>query len=178
MKKNKPNNIILIGYMGTGKTTIANYIGLTKKLDIIDIDRIIEKNEGMLIKNIFLYKGEKYFRDRETEVLKSLKGKSDTIVSCGGGIILRDENINYIRSYGKVVLLKSTPITVYNRIKDCNKRPLLNNNMDIDFINNMMHKRNKNYMKAADIVIYNEEKTIDAVAMEIIVKLNTTYQGY
>lgn len=171
MATNKLENIILIGYMGTGKTTIAKNISEKLNMQAIDIDSIIEKQEGRLINDIFLNAGEKYFRNMETDILKKLKGKNNIVVACGGGIVLKDENINYLKLCGRVVLLKSTAKTIYNRIKNCNMRPILNNNMNIEFIENMIKKRNNNYMKAKDIVVINEDKSIDEVTKEIIRKV-------
>lgn len=171
MEINKLENIILIGFMGTGKTTIAKNISEKYNMQAMDIDNIIEKQEGRLINDIFLNEGEKYFRNIETNILKNLNGKKNIVVACGGGIVLKDENINYLKLCGRVVLLKSTAKTIYNRIKNCNMRPILNNNMNIDFIENMIKKRNNSYLKASDIIVINENKSIDEVTKEVISKV-------
>ena len=164
-------NIYLIGYMGTGKTTVASGIANLLGMTAIDMDSAIEEKEDMTINDIFTEKGEKYFRDAETQTLQSLEHKKNIVVSCGGGIVLKEENTRYLKKFGKVVLLNSTAETIYDRVKICDKRPLLNNNMSIDFIENMMKNRFEKYVQTADIIINNEKKSVDDVVKEIVDKL-------
>lgn len=165
------DNIFLIGYMGTGKTSVAKCIGSCFDMTILDIDSIIEEREDLCINDIFERKGEKYFRTIEAHVLQSLEGRTNIVVSCGGGIIIKEENIKCLKGFGKVVLLNSSASTIYNRIRNCSKRPLLNKNMSIDFIENMLKNRYKKYLQAADIIIDNENKSINEISKEIIANL-------
>ena len=91
-----PYNIVLIGFMGTGKSTIAKHLSRRYGMEIVEMDREIEEREGMRIPEIFEQKGEKYFRECETNLLKEIQNYSNKIISCGGGAVLREENIKEI----------------------------------------------------------------------------------
>ena len=82
------------------------------------MDALIVEREGMAISDIFAEKGETYFRDAETALLKDLTGKKGIIISCGGGAVMRDENAALMKQCGKIVLLTATPETIYERVKD------------------------------------------------------------
>lgn len=165
------NNLIFIGFMGTGKTSISNLLSKKLNTKLIDIDILIEENKKMSISQIFEKLGEDSFRNFETETLKSLHDIKNTIISCGGGIILRKENVEHLKKIGTVILLKSKPETILNRLKNTVDRPLLNNNMNLEFIKNKMNERELLYENAKDFVIYNENKTIEFVVDEIINKI-------
>ena len=166
------NNIFFIGFMGTGKTTVSDYLSIILNRTKIEIDKYIEEKENMTIIEIFEQYGEKYFRDCETNILNELKKKNNQIISCGGGIILRDKNIDLIKKQGKIVLLTASPQTIYERIKNSIERPILNNNMNIEFISSLMKNREAKYLKTADIIINTDGKNIRQVSYEIIKKLN------
>ena len=90
------------------------------------------------------------------------------IVSCGGGAVLRDENIEIMRGQGKIILLTATPQTIYERVKDNHDRPVLNGNMNVEYISELMEKRKVRYEMAADIVIATDGKTVDEICNEIL----------
>lgn len=110
-------NILLIGFMGTGKSTVS--ARLKKELDMkeVDTDMLIEKRQGMTISDIFAKKGEEAFRNMETELLKELKSERNLIISCGGGMALRDENAAVMKEAGTVVWLTAEPETILERVK-------------------------------------------------------------
>lgn len=164
-------NIILIGFMGAGKTTVSGYLSKILGMERIEIDDLIAAKEGMCIANIFKKYGEEYFRNCESNTLKELQKKNNLVVSCGGGIVLRDENIINMKKLGSVVLLTATPETTYERVKDSSERPILNNNMNIEFISGLMEKRRERYLKAADIIISTDNKTIEQICEEIVKNL-------
>jgi len=165
------NNISLIGYMGVGKSTVANCIGYLSEMTVIDIDNCIKEKENMSINQIFQMKGENYFRDIETYILETLQNKTNnTVISCGGGIILRDENITYLKKLGKIVLLECSAKTIYERIKNCDNRPILNKNMSISYIENMLESRFERYTQFADLIINVENKSVNDIAKEIILQ--------
>ena len=120
-------NYYLIGMMGSGKTTIGNL--LSKKLDhnFFDIDQIIEKNYKTTISNFFEIYGEKKFRETESSMLKKLNGG---IISCGGGIILDNDNISFMKDNGICILLKASTNTLKSRLDDNSSRPLLKQDED------------------------------------------------
>lgn len=165
------SNIFFIGYMGTGKTSVCNYLCELLNTQCVDIDNVIVERELKSIQQIFLENGENYFRDLETNILIELQSKSNIIISCGGGIILREENINSMKKNGKVVLLTASPQTIYDRIENANDRPLLNNKMNIEYITEMIEKRKNKYLEAADIIINTDNKKICDIAEEIILQI-------
>ncbi len=166
----KYKNIVLVGYMGTGKSTIAEAVRRKTKMQIIDMDQEIVRRENRTITEIFEIEGEDYFRELETNLLKELQTRENLIVSCGGGIVLREENIIEMKKVGTVVLLTVSPETVYRRVKGSKKRPLLNGKMTLEYIKEMMAARKEQYEKAADLIVTGNGKTVRMISEEIIEK--------
>lgn len=164
-------NIILIGFMGTGKSTVSEYLSKELKMDEVDMDALIVKREGISISQMFEQYGESYFRDKETQALIDVQKRNHLIVSCGGGIVLRDENVEHMKQNGRVVLLTATPKTIYERVKNSKERPILNSNMSVEYIAELMEKRRERYMQAADIVISTDGKSIPQICEEIISRI-------
>ena len=134
-------HIYLIGFMGTGKTTISHKLQEMTGAKEVDMDAwIVEKND-MTINDMFDKFGETYFRDRETDAVREIAGTAPAIVSCGGGAVLRQENTQMMKNGGRIVLLTATPETVYERVKNSTDRPLLNGHMNVEYIASMMEKR-------------------------------------
>ena len=111
-------NLYLIGFMGAGKSTIAWALAKKCPAKRIEMDQLIEEQQGMAIKDIFAAHGENYFRDLETELLRSFSESTGYVVSCGGGSVLRDENAALMKENGCIVFLRATPETIYERVKD------------------------------------------------------------
>lgn len=118
-------NIILIGFMGVGKTEIGKLLAKKLKLTYIDTDAMIEREQGMTINEIFAKKGEEKFRDMETGLLEKLAGLDDHVMSTGGGMILRPGNVKKLKAIGHLILLWADPDTVFERVKGAGTRPLL-----------------------------------------------------
>ena len=167
-------NVFLVGFMGSGKSTIASYLAENYGMEIIDMDQLIVEREGMAIPDIFAQKGELYFRDVETSLLIEIQGQQNKVVSCGGGVVLREKNIQAMKKSGQVVLLNAKPETILERVKDDDNRPLLRGNKNVQFIRDMMEKRQPKYEAAADLVIHTDGKSADEICKEIIsnVKIN------
>ena len=161
-------NLMLIGFMGTGKSTVAGKLKQMLQAEQIEMDACIAEEAGMSIPDIFEKFGESHFRDLETGMLRKFKEKKPVIVSCGGGAVLRDENIEIMRGQGKIILLTATPQTIYERVKDNHDRPVLNGNMNVEYISELMEKRKVRYEMAADIVIATDGKTVDEICNEIL----------
>ena len=163
-------NIMLIGFMGAGKTTVSRELTrLTGKREI-DMDAYIVRKEGCSINEIFENKGEAYFRQIETRYLGEIQKNSGAIVSCGGGAVLKDENVSLMKENGIIVLLTATPATTLLRVQNSKDRPILNGNMNIEFITELMNKRKDRYLSVADIIIETDDKTVRDVADEILQK--------
>lgn len=160
--------VFLIGFMGAGKSAVAS--GLQKRLSIdrIEMDREIELGEGMTIPEIFSKKGQEYFRDLETGLLKSLETRNGCVVSCGGGAILRPENVRIMKALGRILWLTASPVTIWERVRFSDNRPLLKGRMDPESIRQMMEERRPAYERAADLIIDTDQKSVDQVVEEII----------
>ena len=164
-------NIFLIGFMGSGKSTVASYLSHNYNLNIVEMDQIIVENEGLSIPEIFAQKGEAYFRDAETNLLIAIGKEQNKVVSCGGGVVLRQQNIAEMKKSGCVVLLTASPETILERVKNDDNRPLLNGKKDVAFIRDMINNRRPKYEAAADFSISTDEKEIKEICKEIIEKI-------
>ena len=164
-------NIVLIGFMGAGKSTVSDYLSTMFAMRIVEMDQVIAEREEMSIPDIFATYGEEYFREQETKLLIELQDKKNTIISCGGGAALRAENVTEMKKNGRVVLLTASPETVYERVKDSDDRPVLKENNNVEFIADLMENRREKYEAAADIVIQTDNKTVLQVCEELITKL-------
>ena len=161
-------NIVLIGFMGSGKSTISAELNKEYGMEIIEMDQVIADREGMSISEIFEVHGEEYFRNLETELLRELQNRKGVVISCGGGVPMRDENVVEMKKNGKVILLTASPETILDRVKNSHDRPLLENNKNVDFISELMEKRRSKYEAAADIVIQTDGKSAFEICEEII----------
>ncbi|MBO5461331.1 MAG: shikimate kinase [Ruminococcus sp.] len=163
-------NIILIGFMGAGKSSVSRYLNQTLGLEVVEMDQEIVEREGMSIADIFANHGEEYFRNLETNLLIEMQSKNNVVVSCGGGAAMRERNVTEMKKNGKVVLLTAKPETIYERVKDSTERPLLNGNMNVKYIAGLMEKRRDKYEAAADIVIFTDGKTVSEICEELLKK--------
>ena len=134
-------NIVLIGFMGAGKTTVSDYLSTMFDMDIIEMDQEITDREEMSIPDIFATYGEEYFRDLETNLLVELQDRKNVIISCGGGTALRENNVAEMKKNGRVVLLTASPETIYERVKDSDDRPVLKGRKNVDGIAELMEQR-------------------------------------
>ena len=155
--------IFFIGFMGVGKSTIANELSEILDINVIDTDQEIENLENNSISNIFNKNGEFYFRKAESKLLRNLDSKKKKIIACGGGLPLFHDNMNYINEHGISIYLKADLNFIYNRLKkQKKKRPLIKNLTNTElkkFILNKSKEREKVYEKAKYIVnINNKEK--------------------
>ena len=165
------HNILLIGFMGCGKSTVSSFLCKMLAMDSVEMDAVIVEREGMSINDIFAQYGEEYFRNLETNLLIELSRKNQLVVSCGGGAALRDVNVQHMKTNGRVVLLTAKPETILERVKDNDDRPLLRGNKNVEFIGDLMEKRRAKYEAAADIVISTDDKSVLEICQEMIRKL-------
>ena len=164
-------NIFLIGFMGAGKSTIARELAKELKTERVEMDQMIVEQQKMPISEIFDQFGEEHFRDIETALVKELKNKKGVVVSCGGGAVLRDENAKLMKENGMIVLLTATPETIYERVKNSTDRPILNGNMNVEYISGLMEKRRERYEMAADIMVATDGKSVEEICKEILEKV-------
>ncbi|MHB1662188.1 MAG: shikimate kinase [bacterium] len=187
-------NIILIGFMGAGKTEVGRILAKDAGLNFIDLDFLIETHEGMTISEIFKQKGEDYFRNIETEILREIKkNKGDIlkaavkyidvtlnsenllineqsrpwVISTGGGMPIFNDNMIILKNIGRVIYLKADVKTIYGRIKTESHRPVLGKSgFSEKSVSDKLNEREKFYGKA-DIIIYTEGLTMHGIADEI-----------
>ncbi|MEI3271193.1 MAG: shikimate kinase [Candidatus Gastranaerophilaceae bacterium] len=159
--------IVLIGMMGSGKTTIGKLLGEKLTLRSIDIDVIIEHNEKRTISEIFQNEGEKYFRNIERETIKKNFTNKDLIISLGGGAFEDQLTQELLLKNSTVIYLKTSPNVILERIKNNTNRPLLKNQMTVEKIQSIILQRQKNY-ELANITILTDNKNTDKIVEEIL----------
>ena len=141
-------NIILIGFMGTGKTTIATQLARILKMRYVSVDDLIEKREKRTINEIFTTEGEEYFRDVESEIISQLCGLEGQVIDAGGGAVIRENNIENMKSSGILICLTADEETIMSRTKKYKHRPLLNVEDPKARIRTLLAKRAPFYAKA------------------------------
>ncbi len=166
-------NIILTGFMGSGKTVISELLSDELSLELLDTDSAIETAEGRRISDIFEKEGEEAFRDMETELLETVVRDHyrDMVISLGGGTVIRPENRKCLKEAGKVVYLKADPETIYERVKDDTTRPLLKCEDPLARIKELLDKRSGIYESAADITVVTDGRTPEDIVKEIVSSL-------
>ena len=162
------HNIFLIGFMGVGKSTIAKLLAKRLGANLIEMDETIEAESGMSINQIFEEYGESHFRDLETALVKRVSQEGGAVVSCGGGAVLRLENVELMKKSGKIIFLSATPETIYDMVKNSTNRPLLNGNMNVEYIRGLMERRREVYENAADVVICTDGTWKSQIVEEIL----------
>jgi len=165
-------NIFLIGYRGTGKTTVANNLGEQLGWSSLDTDAEIQQRANKTIAQIFIADGEPVFRDWEMSVIKDLAAHDYLVISLGGGAILREQNRNVISGRGKTVWLRASPETIYERINadqvSAKQRPNLTAGGGLPEIREVLAQREPIYRQCADVTVDTEGKTPSGVTDEII----------
>lgn len=163
-------NIILIGYMGCGKTTVGKSIVKLTKRTFADTDEMIVAQQGRSISDIFEKDGEDVFRAMETALLEKMiaDGNDGLVISTGGGMPVREENRALLNKLGTVVYMRVKPETVYERIKGDTTRPLLQCDNPLERIREMIKSRGPAYEAAAEVVIDVDSLTQLEAAEEII----------
>lgn len=162
------NNIFLIGFMGCGKSTMARMLAEKTGACLIEMDETIEKEAGMSINEIFEAYGEAHFRDLESQLILRITEQGGDVVSCGGGAILRPENVANMKKNGTIVYFSATPETIYERVRYSTNRPLLNGNMNVEYISELMKKRLPLYEAAADVTIVVDGKEKMQILEELL----------
>ena len=167
-------NIFLIGFMGAGKSTVARAMKKHYGMRLIEMDEQIEYQEKMSVPKIFEVNGEPYFRKLETDLLEGLSSQENTVVSCGGGVPMRACNVEAMRKSGKVIYLRTSPQQIYERVKTSHNRPLLEGNMNVEYISKLLSQRLPKYLEAADAVVSTDGKRVEDICKEIIGLISET----
>lgn len=163
-------NIVLAGFMGTGKTEVGRELSRILRWKLLDVDSEIEKSQKMTINDIFKRFGEPRFREIEAEIIKIISENKNIIISTGGGAVLREENMQNLRKNGVIICLTATPETILKRTSNNNDRPLLQVENPLEKIKELLNFRKPFYEKS-DMIIDAEGKTPLQIAEEILEKL-------
>ncbi len=160
-------NIILIGPMGSGKTTVGKQLAKRLRMDFVDSDHMIEERCGVSISTIFDIEGEDGFRKRETKMLSELCERSGVVLATGGGAIVTEENRILLRK-GFVVYLNTSIETQLARTQKNQNRPLLENVDAETKLNQLMQERGKLYEQEADLIVVSGDRVVSKVVDEIM----------
>ncbi len=167
-----PFNIVLLGFMGTGKTAIGKQLSALLEMELVDLDQLLEARMNMSINQIFEIYGEPYFRRLESELVKEISVGENIIISCGGGVILREDNIQNLKRKGRILWLRAQPETIYQRLQEDNTRPLLKGKVTISYINALLTERWPRYQAASDFSVDTDHGTIEEISDKIIQSLS------
>ncbi len=168
-----PANIFLTGFMGAGKTSSGKLLAKALGVKFYDTDELLSKSLGMSIEKIFISKGELFFRDCETEVLKMLgeKPPGTCVIATGGGVVLREENREAMRQNGLIILLDITAAEAYRRLKNSGEtRPLLKGENPKNSIEDLMEKRLPYYRKV-DMIVETTDISLEETVNKIVVAI-------
>lgn len=174
--RDRGNNLILIGFMGSGKTSVGLRLSYRLRMPVEDTDKMIERRQNRSISEIFDGEGEAAFRRMETELLRELKGRcSGRILSVGGGTPVNPVNRELLKACGTVVYLRIRPETVYERLKGDTTRPLLQCDDPLGKIRELMEAREDAYESCADFVIDVDELSLEEIIerIESVIKEET-----
>lgn len=143
-------NIILVGFMGTGKTTVGKILAVRLHKKFVDMDSVIAERAGKSIGLIFSEDGEPHFRGLERELVRELAATGGKVIAAGGGIVLNPANINDFSRTGKVICLFASEQEIMRRVSSSNSRPLLEKEDKFQRIKNLMEQRRPLYEKIPD----------------------------
>lgn len=168
MKIDKNRNIILIGYMGSGKSTVGKKAAKALEYKFLDTDALIEEAEGMAISKLFEEQGEAYFREKETETIRRLLTETKgNIIATGGGLPMREGNAELLKELGTVIYLKAETDTLLKRLTGDTSRPLLQNGDLREKIETMLAIRGPVYEKTADVVLQTDNMSFYEIICQI-----------
>ena len=169
--KMKSGNLILIGMMGSGKTTIGRTLARQLGKSFIDTDEEITKRTGVTIPHIFDIEGEAGFRQRESVVLRELTGKNDAVISTGGGVVLAEQNRELLQHNGIVIYLKANVHDLWQRTRHDRNRPLLQADDPYSRLKELLQQRDPLYRQVADIVIHSSKQSAQALTQHLMEKI-------
>lgn len=165
-------NVVLIGYRGTGKSTVARLVGEKLGWDVLSLDEMIVQKAGISIPEIVERSGWEHFRDIESEVVQEASARDGVVLDCGGGAILREKNVCNLKRNGTVFLLSATPETIVSRIHDDKNRPALTEGKTfLEEIAEVLESRTAAYLAAAEFIIPTDQAAPCEIAEQIAVCL-------
>ena len=169
----KKSSIALIGFMGTGKTAVGRLLAQETGKAFLELDALIEERAGTSIAEIFRREGEIAFREKEIAAVREVTGRPDTVIACGGGVVLNTINTERLRTFCHIVCLTASPEAVIRRCSDDDTRPLLAGPDRMQIIQQLLRYRRPFYTRAADIMVGTSRLNPDGVVKMIMRKLET-----
>ena len=160
-------NLILTGFMGTGKSTIGKLLAARLDYEYLDTDQIIERRAGCAIAEIFAVYGEADFRSREREAAAEIARTDRKVVATGGGFVLQSDNVRLVRRNGLLIALTATPEAIWDRVKTDTGRPLLQVPEPLDRIREMLAERAP-YYRQADLIVETTAREPEEITTEIV----------
>ncbi len=164
-------NIILVGLMGAGKSTIGRNLARVLNKEFYDSDRVIEERTGVDIATIFEIEGEQGFRDREEQVIAELCEQDDIVLATGGGSVLREANRKNMSKRGHVVYLRTSAELLYSRIRHDKKRPLMQTDSPLDTLKKLLDDREPYYLEISDTVVMTGKQKVGTLVKRVEVAL-------
>ncbi len=161
-------NIILVGLMGAGKSTVGRHLAKRLQMDFYDSDAVIEQRNGVSIATIFEIEGEKGFRAREEQIITELCGEDNIILATGGGSVLSENNRTVIQAAGHVIYLCTSAEQLYARIRHDKSRPLMQTENPLQTLRNLLKERESYYFEIADSVIKTGQQRVNVVINRIL----------
>jgi shikimate kinase len=166
-------NVVITGFMCSGKTSVGKRLAEKLNFDFLDTDDLIENKVGMRITEIFEKYGEPYFRELEAQIIKKVSEKDKLVISTGGGVVLREENVNNLRKNGVIINLVAKPETIYERLKkQPGIRPLLNKPNPLEEIKKLLEYRER-YYKNCDFRVETDNLSVEEIVEKILNFLKT-----
>lgn len=166
---NRGKNIVLIGFMGSGKTSVGLKLSYKLRMPVEDTDKLIEKRQGVTVSEIFANEGEEAFRRMETALLGELAQRPyERILSVGGGTPVREENRALLKKCGTVIYLRAKVETIYERLKGDTSRPLLQCENPLERIRELLAARNDAYEECADVTVDVDELSVEQILEQIV----------
>jgi len=164
-------NIILVGLMGAGKSTIGRYLAKQLRMEFYDSDTAIEKRTGVSVATIFEIEGENGFRAREEQMIAELCQFDNIILATGGGSVLRKANRQVIQKAGHVIYLSTSADQLYKRIRHDKSRPLMQTRNPLQTLTNLLNQREPYYLDVADSIVKTGQQRISVVINRILTNL-------
>ena len=162
-------NLALVGFMGTGKTTVGRLIADTLRFEFLDTDELIQQRTGRLIADIFAQDGEPAFRALEREVVAELAGRQKTVISTGGGLPAEPGNLAGLKKHSLVVCLWASPERIWERVRNQSHRPLLHHPDPQARIRELLAAREPFY-KSADVLVNTDLRNVREVSQQIVLQ--------
>ena len=170
------HNLALIGFMGTGKSSVGRQVADALHFDFLDTDRVIEARAGKSVSEIFAQDGEPAFREWEKRVVEELSKRNKTVIATGGGLPVREGNLASLKAHALVICLWAGPETIWERTREQKHRPLLNEPDPLAKIRSLLAERESHY-RQADVLVNTEMRSPREVALQVLHQFHAAQSG-